>query len=356
VSTMEVVLKLVIVYILLAWNFDKLKLYATLILMVALIARITYGMYCKRHFAECKYRFSFDKALFKRMFAFAGWSFIGNLGFSFKDQGSNILLNIFFGTVVNAARGVAMQVNGVINSFATNFQMAINPQITKSYAAGDYEQTRSLISRGCRYSFYLLSIISIPVFVNIDYILSFWLTVVPEYTAVFLRLVLITALVNSMASPMVTAMQATGRIRDFQIVICIIMLLDLPISYIVLKMGYPPYNVMYVALLTTTVGLFARLFLMKRLITYSARYFFISIFLRNMALMGITILTLSYVQSLLFVNFWMFILMTFFSVFFVAGNIFMIGMDVNERKMVNKKMLTIINNAINMVVNTNKRI
>ena len=136
VSILEAVLKLLVVYLLLVGAVDKLVLYAILVAAVAFVIRIIYGIYCKRHFEECTYRFVLDRKLFKEMFAFAGWSIIGNLGFSMKDQGSNIILNLFFGTAVNAARGIAMQVNGIISNFSNNFTMALNPQITKQYAAG----------------------------------------------------------------------------------------------------------------------------------------------------------------------------------------------------------------------------
>jgi O-antigen/teichoic acid export membrane protein len=341
VSIIDAVLNLTIVYLLLIWNIDKLKLYATLIFLIAIVIQIIYMLYCKRNFVECKYRFSFDRDLFKRMFSFAGWSFIGNLSHSFKDQGANIILNIFFGTFINAARGIAAQVNGAINSLTSSFQMAINPQITKSYATGDYEHTKSLISKGSRYSFYLLAVISIPAFINIDYILSLWLTVIPEYTAVFIRLILLVSLVNSMANPIITTIQATGNVRNFNIIVGGIILLDLPISYFVLKMGYLPYSVMYVSLFTTTVSLFARLFLMKRVIKYSTRYFFFSIFLKNMLLAGATLLILLYIQSLFAVNFTTFILMSFFSALFLSGVIYLLGMETNERKLVREKMLSI---------------
>lgn len=131
VSILEVILKLLIVYLLLVINSDKLITYGILVLCVAFIIRLIYGLYCKRHFEECKYRFIFDKTLFKEMFSFAGWSVVGNLGFSFKDQVANVILNIFFGTIVNAARGVALQVNGIISGFSVNFLMALTPQITK---------------------------------------------------------------------------------------------------------------------------------------------------------------------------------------------------------------------------------
>ena len=242
VSIVEAVLKLLIVYILLVENVDKLILYAILVASVALIVRIIYGIYCKRHFEECSYRFVFDRKLFKEMFAFAGWSVIGNLGFSFKDQGSNIILNLFFGTAVNAARGIAMQVNGILSNFSNNFTMALNPQITKQYAAGDVESSMKLVYAGCRYSFYLLLLITIPVMINREYLLKLWLGNVPEYTSQFLMLVLISTLINVMASPIVTALQATGRIKVFQITICIIMLSELPLAYLILKNGGKPTN------------------------------------------------------------------------------------------------------------------
>lgn len=183
---------------------------------MAFIIRLIYGLYCKRHFEECTYHFIFNKTLFKEMFSFAGWSVVGNLGFSFKDQVANVILNIFFGTVINAARGVALQVNGIISGFSSNFIMALNPQITKQYATGNIQNSMNLVYAGCRYSFYLLALVSIPVIINMDYILKLWLYNVPEYTSEFLKLALVAALINSIAQPLVTALQATGKIKSFK--------------------------------------------------------------------------------------------------------------------------------------------
>lgn len=221
VSILEVILKLLIVFLLLVINYDKLITYGILVLCVAFIIRLIYGLYCKRHFEECTYHFIFNKTLFKEMFSFAGWSVVGNLGFSFKDQVANVILNIFFGTVINAARGVALQVNGIISGFSSNFIMALNPQITKQYATGNIQNSMNLVYAGCRYSFYLLALVSIPVIINMDYILKLWLYNVPEYTSEFLKLALVAALINSIAQPLVTALQATGKIKIFQISICI---------------------------------------------------------------------------------------------------------------------------------------
>ena len=156
ISILEVTLKLLIVYLLLVINYDKLTTYGILVFAVALVVQLTYGIYCKRHFEECAYHFILDKKLFKEMFSFAGWSVVGNLGFSFKDQAANVILNLFFGTVINAARGVALQVNGIIAGFSTNFMMALNPQITKQYASGEIESSMKLVYAGSRFSFFYL--------------------------------------------------------------------------------------------------------------------------------------------------------------------------------------------------------
>lgn len=336
VSILEVTLKLAIVYVLLVIKFDKLIVYALLVMCVSLVVRGVYGIYCKRHFEECTYRVVFDKSLFKEMFAFAGWSIVGNLGFSFKDQLSNIILNLFFGTVVNAARGVALQVNGIISSFSYNFLMALNPQITKHYAAGDVAESVKLVLAGCRYSFFLLLLIATPVMVNIDYILELWLGIVPQYTAEFLRLALVVALVNAMAMPLVTALQATGKIKVFQLAICVIMLCELPLVCIVLYFGGKPYTAMYPTLLVTLVGLFARfVILQKQVPAYRLGHFALYVVLRNVAIASVCIAASAYIHGLLGNGWWAFVVTTILSCGIVAIGVYAFGIEKTERRMIN---------------------
>lgn len=340
ISIVEAVLKLIIVYLLLILSTDKLITYAILILAISLIIRVIYGIYCKRNFEECTYQFSFDKKLFNEMFAFAGWSIIGNLGFSLKDQGANIVLNIFCGTAINAARGIALQVNGIISSFSGNFTMALNPQITKQYAAGNIQESMQLVYTGCRYSFYLLSIISIPFMVNLDYLLSLWLGVVPPYTTEFLFLAIVAALINSMSSPLVTAMQATGRIQAFQITICIIMLCEIPLAFITLKLGYTPYMAMIPTIIVVTIGLFARFILLKRLIkSYSIRYFTLCIVIKNI-LISTGCIVLAFIIHRYFTNnnFISFILSSFTAFLITIGGIYIFGISPREKVFINGKI------------------
>lgn len=154
ISIIEVVLKLLVAYLLLISPVDKLWLYALSMVLVALIVRFTYVLYCKRHFAECRFLWGFDRRLLSRMFAFSGWAFLGNGAIVLKDQGSNVLLNLFGGPAVNAARGIAMQVNAAVYSFVMNFMQASNPQITKNYASGNLEAMYSLIIRCSKFSFF----------------------------------------------------------------------------------------------------------------------------------------------------------------------------------------------------------
>ena len=194
VSIIEVCLKLFIVYLLLITPFDKLISYSVLVVLVTVFIRLCYTIYCKRHFVECIYHFVHDKKLLYEMSSFAGWSIIGNIGYTMKDQISNIILNMFFGTTINAARGISLTVATSVNTFSKNFTMAIDPQIIKQYSSGNIKDSRYYTYLGSKYSFYLLTIVSIPLMVNIEEVLALWLVVVPKYTGILVNLSLIVSL------------------------------------------------------------------------------------------------------------------------------------------------------------------
>lgn len=344
VSILEVILKLLIVYLLLVMNSDKLITYGILVLCVAFIIRLIYGLYCKKHFEECTYHFTFDKTLFKEMFSFAGWSVVGNLGFSFKDQVANVILNIFFGTIVNAARGVALQVNGIISGFSVNFLMALTPQITKQYANGNIRNSINFVYSGCRYSFYLLTFVSIPVIINADYILNLWLYRVPEYTSEFIRLALIAALINSMAQPLVTALQATGKIKVFQISICIVMLLELPLSYMILYLGGKPYMAMYPTIFVTFLGLFVRFIILRKLVpSYNLRYFTFAIIGRNFVIGTICYIISKLIHNMFNISLISLITTSALSCITTLILIYLFGISNEERDMLNKKIIFLFN-------------
>lgn len=340
IGILDVVLRLLIVYLLLAIHQDKLITYALLVLAVSLVVRLVYGIYCKTHFEECGYHFILDRRLFREMFAFAGWSVVGNFGFSFKDQGSNIILNLFFGTAVNAARGIATQVNGVISNFSNNFTMALAPQITKQYAAGNVSESMKLVYAGSRLSFYLMALIATPVLVNVDYLLSLWLGIVPPYTPEFLSLCLLAGMVNAMVPPITTALQATGNIALFQVVICVITLGELPMAYVLLLTGGKPYVAMLPTVFIAIVALFARVLLLKRQVPiYSLRYFAFSVFGRNMLLVSAGIAFSLWTRSLLTQSFLSFVLSSVMACAIVGLFIYCLGLTRHERDMVRQKVM-----------------
>lgn len=270
ISILEAVCKLTIAFLIMVSPMDKLIFYAILMCMVSVIVRFTYGHYCKKHFAECTYHFHWDADILKKMFGFAGWNFIGASSAVLRDQGGNIVINLFYGPTVNAARGIAIQVNSAIMGFVSNFMTALNPQITKSYASGDREYMMTLIFQGARLSFYMLLLLSLPVLVNTHYILVLWLKLVPEHAVLFVQLILIFAMSESISNPLVTAMLATGKIRNYQIVVGGLQMMNLPISYVCLRFGCIPETVLVVAIAISQCCLAARLYMLRRMIGLSS--------------------------------------------------------------------------------------
>ncbi len=269
VSVVEVALKLIVVFALVRFGYDKLKMYAILISCVSVIVWMTYKVYCKRNFPESNYRFFWEKSLYKTLMNYAGWNLFGNIAAIAMGQGVNILLNLFFGPIVNSARGIAFQINGAVSGFVINFQMAMNPQIIKSYAADDRKYMHQLIFQGSKYSFFLLFFIALPIFMEAEIILRWWLKIVPEHTVLFCRLVLINTLIDCISGPLMTAAQATGKIKKYQAVVGGFLLLILPISYVLLKKGFPPEITLYVSISVSIIALLARLFILRPLLNLS---------------------------------------------------------------------------------------
>lgn len=265
ISIIEALGKLAVSFLIMISPIDKLILYSILMCFIAICIRIIYGQYCKRNFKECSYQFIWDKTLLKRMFSFAGWNFIGSASFLLKDQGVNIVINIFCGPTVNAARGIAMQVNNAVTNFIYNFQTAINPQITKSYAEGNKDYMYKLIYKGTRFSYYLLLCLSIPFLIHTEYILRIWLHEFPDYTVEFVRLILILSLSDILYRPLLTAHLASGRIKELQIIVGGLNLLILPISYLALYLGYAPTITVLICIAFSLLGLFLRIYLYSRI-------------------------------------------------------------------------------------------
>ena len=266
IGILQVLLKLGIVLFIAysGFQFDRLVVYSLLLVLVGILMQSIYWAYCKRNFEECRLEISFDKQCWIEMGSFAGWNFIGCAAGLFKDQGVNILLNLFFGPVINAARGISMTVSNTVGSFANNFMVALNPQITKSYASNDIEYCHSLVERGSRFSFFILFTIAVPIFLETDYILTLWLKQYPDATVNFVRLILLLSLTEILSNTLITLQLATGEIKTYQLAVGGVLLLNLPISYICLRLGFAPESTLIVAIFLSLVCMVIRLTFLRK--------------------------------------------------------------------------------------------
>lgn len=279
-SILETILKLVIVYMLLISPYDKLISYSILFFIVAIIMRIIYGWYCKSRFVECNYKFIYDKPLIKEMTGFAGWSFFGNTAYMLNTQGVDMLINIFFGVTLNAAKGVASQVQNAVMQFVGNFTIALNPQITKSYASGERDYMNKLICRGAKFSYFLLLIFTVPIVCEADYILHIWLKTVPKYAPIFLRLMLFGTLMTLLGNTMLTAIQATGNIRRYQLWITITGCFVFPLTWIAYKLGLPPESTYVIYIVIYFLLNFVRVYIAKGLMNFPVRLYLFDVVFR----------------------------------------------------------------------------
>ena len=245
ISIIESVLKLLVVYLLLISSYDKLIVYVILLTFVSLIILLCYKFFCNRNFEIAHYEKVNDFVFIKELLSFTGWSLFGAASNVANQQGTNIVLNMFTNVTVNAAMGIANQVNSAVYSFVSNFQTAFNPQLVKSYATKN-STFNKLVLTTSKLSFFLLFIIVLPLIVNTEFILNLWLKTIPEYSVSFVRLMLIWSLVDVFNNPLYTCIQATGSIKKYNILVSIFKLIPLPLIYIFLFLDYKPIVVLYI--------------------------------------------------------------------------------------------------------------
>lgn len=336
-SILEAVLKLAVVYILVIFSFDKLELYAYLIAAVQLFICVGYIFYCRRYFIETQVFRFFDKILFKEMLSFAGWNLWGNLAAILMGQGLNILLNMFFGPAINAARAVSVQVQNAIYQFSTNFQMALNPQITKTYATGQLDEMHKLVFRSSKFTFFLLYIICLPVFVEAPAILELWLKTVPNYTVVFLRIMILIMLVDATANPLMVSASATGKVKKYQSVIGGILLLVLPCSYLALKLGGKPWAVFIVYFVITCAAYIARLVIVRPLIKISIKTFIKIVIIKCLIIVLISSFIPIFIRILFTPSLFSSFVVVSLSIILASITCYKIGMDKHEQEVVFSK-------------------
>ncbi len=279
ITIVDVLLKLAVALSLFLFDDNRLRMYALLLLIAAIVVRTIYGIYCHFAYRDIRVEYSFDKSTFKSMLGFVGWNTIGNLAIMCNTQGLNLLLNSVGGPIVNAARGIAFQVQTATVSFINSFQTAINPQITKNYASGDIPKMNSLVLISSRVSFLLMLFFAVPLMLMTENLLTLWLTDFPSYTATFVRLLLCVSVIETIANPLMVGASATGNIKLYQLLIGACMLCTIPVAYIVLKLGAEPQYVFWSLLSTTLTAQAVRMLLCRRLFNFSVRDFILCVLL-----------------------------------------------------------------------------
>lgn len=258
IGILEVSAKLLIAYSIVRIPYDHLITYSFLMCLVPLIIQIVYMVYCHKHFKECKLKWIWDTALFKKLISFSGWMLAGTSSDLLVSQGVNILINLYFGPLLNAARAVSMQVRAAVSNFYWNFMVAARPQIVKSYAQGNYEYMYKLVYSTTKLSFLMLFLITIPIWFNTQFILNLWLKEPPEHSALFVQLVLMELLITCTISPLASLSQASGRVRNYQLIISVLSIMIFGLTWLFYKFGFPVYTTFIISIAVNLIGVFLR--------------------------------------------------------------------------------------------------
>lgn len=341
-SIFEVSAKLLVCYLLAIGGFDRLMMYATLLLSVQVGIMCFYRFYCTHHFEEARFSFSFDKKIFKEIAGFSGWSMFANASIALNSQGVLILLNMFFAPAVVAARAISLQVNMAANQFVSNFRQAANPQIVKKYAAGDYEGSKHLLLESTKYSYYMMYLIALPVCLLAYPMLKLWLGVVPDYTVPFLQIVIIQSLFQVFDTSFYTALYAKGRLRENALTSPTLGFMIFPITYVFFKLGYSPLVLSWTSLAVYAIlGMVQKPWLIMKMVDYKWKEIwgvYRSCLIVTVASLPIPIIIYRLVDTTQVVYF---ILLGLVCLISVALSVFFLGIDKATRKKVQKMIFRI---------------
>ena len=340
IAILEVIGRLLVVYLLLLIPYDKLILYAIFTCFVQIIIRLIYRSYCRRRFMETRYSFMWDKRLFYNMLSFCGWNLFGNIAYVCLTQGTNVLLNMFFMPVVNAAKGISFQVQLAITNLNQNFQMAVNPQIVKSYATNDMSYMHKLIFLNSRLSFYLVLLLSLPILLETNMILDLWLKhIVPDYSVVFVQLSMVIVLFQALAYPLITGNAATGNVRGLMVTVGVMFWMVIPLSYWGLKLGGDPTTVFWVQIGLMSVAHIVRIGIVGKQLGFSFLDYYKESFARILFVSIVCIIPPFTVRCLMDESWIRFFLSISTAVLSVGIAVFFIGLTQEEQKTA-KKFIT----------------
>ena len=346
-SIYDVVAKLLVVYLILVAQYDKLIFYAAMICVVSTTSALLYNVYCRSKFPECKLHPKMDRAVFREMAFFSSWNIFGCVSVPLQTQGLNILLNIFFNTIVNAARGIAVQINNIIIQFVNNFQTAVNPQIVKLYAAGEKKEMIHLVINNSKFAGFLYLFIAVPLFIEIKFVLDLWLVEYPEYTIPFVRIVLIQSLIQTLTRPVVMVVHAVGKMKGPNLTAGIALLLAVPLTYVLLKVGLDPVTVFAINLAPWVLETFFELYFENKYIGFPIWGFYKKVYLVvfPIALLLVSVPYLAHVY--LPMDGWgRFLIVCIISVITSAVTIYYLGLSKHLREMVLEKAKSFVTSKI----------
>lgn len=332
VSISESLLKLAIVYAIYISPVDKLITYGFLYMAMSLVVTMVYRIYCIRHFAECKLKWVSDKKLFKELITYSGWNLFGSAAALVKSQGVNILLNVFFNPAVNAARGIAVQVDSQLTIFSSNFYTAVRPQITKYYSANDLGAMNKLIFRSSKMNFYLVLIIAAPILIEASFIINLWLGQLPEYVVEFARLSMVVSIITAMSTPIMTAAHSTGKIALYQSVVGTILILIVPVGYLVLRMGYSPISIYIVSILFSLLSYFVRLWILKRLMPFPVLKYIKDVFVVNIIVAALALSLPVYLHITMVASLTSTVVIMLVTLLWTGLVIYLVGLNKDEKK------------------------
>ncbi len=332
-SILETVLKLALVYLLSIVHFDKLIIYALLLTAVSVLITFIYIIYCKIKIESTHFIKLNNKTLIKELIVFSSWNLFGATANVANQQGTNIVLNIYTNVTVNTAMGIANQINTAVYSFVSNFQTAFNPQLVKSYAADEMEAFDNLLIRASKISFFLLLIIVVPLYNNLDFIILLWLKTVPEYTIEFVKLILICSLIESLNGPLWIAASAEGNIKTYQIITSILIFLNLPLCIVFLYLGFSPVCTLYIRISINFIITIWRLLYLKTKIKLNIQKFFFQVILPCLIILLISVIIILLITAP-FSNIKRLLISLPVSIVLITFLVLTIGLTKNERRTV----------------------
>lgn len=329
-------------------DLDNLLLYAFLVTLSTLLVKLYTILYCFFHIKNVRYKIVWETRIFNSLAKFSGWNIFGAVSYILMTQGTNIVLNLFFGPVINASRGIATQVQGSIQQFSTSLQSVFNPQIFKTYTSNNKERMHNLMYISIKYSYFVLLLFILPLVLETEFILSIWLTELPNYTVEFVKLMLLSLLLDILSSSLIVGVQATGRLSYYQMTVGGLLICNLPVTYLLLEFGAEPYVSVYVYIVIAILALIVRLVFLQKLIELVIMDYFRKVLVKITNVTFISVLIPCYLYLNMDDGAWRFLSVCLVCFLSIPCIVFFFGADGKERTFLRAKIIDLLNRGKNI--------